>query len=216
MSRPTIVPLGDGALTVTWPGPLTPETHRLVRTAALRVRSARLPAVRDLVPAYTTLSIFYDLLVTDYATIARQIEGVIVINEGDAGAKLLPGREHRISVVYDGPDLADVARDTGLSVAEVIARHTGRWYDVYLVGFVPGWAYLGELDASLFLPRRAAPRQRVPAGAVAIAGAQTGIYPFATPGGWHLIGRTGVTMFDPAREPPALFQVGDRVRFEAA
>jgi KipI family sensor histidine kinase inhibitor len=184
-----------------------------VRTAAQRVRAARLPAVRDLVPAYTTLSIFYDAMSADYESIAERIDALI--NEAGALAELAPGREHRIPVVYDGPDLAHVARDTGLSVAEAVARHSGRWYDVYLVGFVPGWAYLGELDRGLFLPRRPAPRQRVPAGAVAIAGAQTGIYPFSTPGGWHLIGRTDVRVFDPSRQSPALFQVGDRVRFEA-
>jgi len=211
--RPTIAPLGDGALTITWPGSISLETHRHVRAAAQRVRSARLPAVRDLVPAYTTLSVFYDLLTADYETIAGQVGALI--NEEGARAELPPGREHHIPVVYDGADLTDVARDTGLSVAEVVAMHAGRWYDVYLVGFVPGWAYLGELDRALFLPRRSAPRQRVPAGAVAIAGAQTGIYPFSTPGGWHLIGRTDVRVFDPARESPALFQVGDRVRFEA-
>jgi KipI family sensor histidine kinase inhibitor len=213
VTRPRIAPLGDGALTITWPGGISLETHRQVRAAAHRVRSAQLPAVRDLVPAYTTLSIFYDCQSADYETLARRVGELI---EGDAAdADFPPGREHRIRVVYDGPDLTDVARETGLSVAEVVARHTGRWYDVYLVGFVPGWAYLGELDPALSLPRRGSPRQRVPAGSVAIAGAQTGVYPFATPGGWHLIGRTDVSLFDPTRTPPALFQVGDRVRFEA-
>ena len=213
MTSPTIAPLGDGALTVTWPGSVSMVTHRQVRLAVQRVRAANLAAVRDLVPAYTTLSIFYDCVTAGYEALAGQVRALV--EEGAVDSELFPGREHRIRVVYDGPDLPEVARATGLTVDEVIARHAARWYDVYLVGFVPGWAYLGELDGALFLPRRGAPRQRVPAGSVAIAGAQTGVYPFATPGGWHLIGRTDVRVFDPTHEPPALFQVGDRVRFEA-
>jgi inhibitor of KinA len=102
-----------------------------------------------------------------------------------------------------------------LSVEEVIARHQQRSYRVYLLGFVPGFAFLGQLDPALELPRRTPPRQKVPAGSVAIAGAQTGIYPIDTPGGWHLIGRTSVVLFDPTRHPPALLSVGDTVRFEA-
>jgi KipI family sensor histidine kinase inhibitor len=125
------------------------------------------------------------------------------------------GREHVIPVQYDGPDLEDVARRTGLAVADVIARHSAPTYTVYFLGFVPGWAYLGELDPALVVPRRTEPRARVPAGSVAIAGAQTGVYPYAIPGGWHLIGRTSVGLFDPMRDPPAVFAAGDRVRFVA-
>jgi KipI family sensor histidine kinase inhibitor len=111
-------------------------------------------------------------------------------------------------------DLDAVAASAGLSVSEVIERHTGRAYGVDLLGFVPGWAYLSELDPSLQIPRRAQPRPRVPAGSVAIAAAQTGVYPLDTPGGWHIIGRTETVLFDPAREPPALLRPGDTVRFE--
>ena len=96
----------------------------------------------------------------------------------------------------------------------MIQRHAEPEYRVYLLGFAPGWAYLGDLDPALVLPRRNAPRTRVPAGTVAIGGAQTGVYPLATPGGWHLIGTTSLKMFDPAREPAALLRVGDRVRFQ--
>lgn len=124
-----------------------------------------------------------------------------------------PGRLHRIPVVYDGPDLDDVASSVGLSVEQVIALHGRPIYRAFIVGFVPGWAYLGPLPDELALPRRAMPRTQVPAGSVAIAGQMTGVYPLATPGGWHLIGRTSVRLFLPDSDPPSLFRAGDRVKF---
>lgn len=208
MILPRIVPLGDSALTITWPGTLSGKTHQWVRSVASRVEE--LMEVQDLVASYTTLSIFYDPLRVDYQTICRQVEEIL--KRAPASSPIEGGREFTIPVVYDGADLEDVAQRTGLTTADVVARHSGRWYDVYLVGFAPGWAYLGEVDAALALPRRTSPRQRVPAGSVAIAGRQTGVYPFAIPGGWHLIGRTDTVMFDTSRG--ALLRVGDRVRFE--
>jgi len=127
-----------------------------------------------------------------------------------------PGRLHRIPVVYDGPDLEAVARERGLAPQQVVEIHGRPIYRVFLVGFVPGWAYMGPLADELVLPRRAIPRTRVPAGSVAIAGQETGIYPFASPGGWHLIGRTSVRLFLPDSDPPSLFRTGDRVKFFAA
>jgi KipI family sensor histidine kinase inhibitor len=126
-----------------------------------------------------------------------------------------PGRLHRIPVVYDGPDLGSVAADLGLSTQRVVELHGTPIYRAFLVGFVPGWAYLGPLSDELVLPRRATPRTQVPAGSVAIAGRQTGIYPLASPGGWHLIGRTSVRLFLPDSDPPSLFRAGDRVKFFA-
>jgi KipI family sensor histidine kinase inhibitor len=113
-----------------------------------------------------------------------------------------------------GPDLAEVAAHVGLHCDEVIARHSAAEYRVAMLGFAPGFPYLFGLDASLHLPRRASPRTRVPAGSVAIGGAQTGIYPRELPGGWQIIGRTPLTLFDPARDPPALLAPGQRVRFK--
>jgi KipI family sensor histidine kinase inhibitor len=117
-------------------------------------------------------------------------------------------------VTYDGPDLSEVAQRTGMTPESVIDIHCSREYRVYMLGFAPGFAYLGDLDQRLALPRRESPRKRVSKGSVAIAEAQTAVYPSSTPGGWHLIGRTEVTMFDPTRDPPATLAVGDRVRFE--
>jgi KipI family sensor histidine kinase inhibitor len=119
-----------------------------------------------------------------------------------------------IPVVYDGADLAYVSQQTGLSRESVTRMHAEREYLVYMLGFVPGFAYLGDLHPALVIPRRASPRTRVPAGSVAIAGAQTAVYPLTTPGGWHLIGSTPLGLFDPERNPPALLAPGARVRFE--
>lgn len=127
-----------------------------------------------------------------------------------------PGRLHRIPVVYDGPDLAAVCDRLGLTPQQLVALHSRPIYRAFLVGFVPGWAYLGPLPDELVLPRRPEPRTQVPAGSVAIAGQQTGIYPLASPGGWHLIGRTSVRLFLPDSDPPSLFRAGDRVKFFAA
>jgi inhibitor of KinA len=112
-----------------------------------------------------------------------------------------------------GPDLADVAAFAGCSEADVVSLHSGRDYRVYMVGFVPGFAYMAEVEARIAAPRRASPRTAVPAGSVAIAGGQTGVYPAVTPGGWNLIGRTALQPYDPDREQPFLFKPGDRVRF---
>jgi KipI family sensor histidine kinase inhibitor len=124
-----------------------------------------------------------------------------------------PGRLHRIPVVYDGPDMAEVCERLGLTREQVVALHGRPIYRAFLVGFVPGWAYLGPLPDELVLPRRATPRTQVPAGSVAIAGQQTGVYPLDSPGGWNLIGRTSVRLFLPDSDPPSLFRTGDRVKF---
>jgi KipI family sensor histidine kinase inhibitor len=126
------------------------------------------------------------------------------------------GRQVDIPVRYDGPDLDHVAAHCGLSANEVVQRHTAAEYVVYFLGFQPGFAYLGGLDEALHTPRRAEPRLSVPAGSIGIGGAQTGIYPLATPGGWQLIGHTDMPLFDPQAEPPTLLAPGDRVRFVAS
>jgi inhibitor of KinA len=141
--------------------------------------------------------------------------GVIVERLRALSPKVDGGRLVKIPVVYGGEDLAEVARRTGLDMDEVIARHSGRDYRVWLLGFAPGFPYLGVLDKALHLPRRETPRARIAAGSVAIAGGQTGIYPSESAGGWHVIGRTVRRMFDPRREEPFLLRAGDVVRFVA-
>ena len=177
------------------------------------VAASNIPFVDDVVPAYLALTVFFDSHQTTYDAVVEQV--IRVCQSPEVGAESKRSRMHVIPVEYEGIDLELVADKTGFSVAEVVARHTARTYSVDLLGFVPGFAYLSELDPALQLPRRAQPRPRVAAGSVAIAGAQTGVYPLDTPGGWHILGRTATSMFDAAREPPALLAPGDSVRFEA-
>lgn len=139
-----------------------------------------------------------------------------VLDAVPAGAAPPAGPVHEIAVRYDGEDLAEVARQAGLDPAEVVTRHAAPVYTVVCLGFSRGFPYLEGLDPALWLPRRASPRARVPAGSVAIAAEQAGIYPRATPGGWHLLGTTDAVLFDEAAEPPALLAPGDRVRFVPA
>jgi KipI family sensor histidine kinase inhibitor len=207
---PRIEPLGDSALLVTLGTAVDVALNARVVRLAAAVRGLAWPGVLDVVPAYASLAVFFDPLRTDPDALARRLTGVVA---EPSGAGTDEGRLHIVSVRYDGPDLAVVAELTGLAPADVVRRHAARDYRVLFLGFVPGFAYLGPLDPLLVLPRRAEPRRQVPAGSVAIAGAQTGIYPLPTPGGWHLIGRTTLVLFDPDREPPTLLAPGDRVRF---
>ena len=182
--------------------------HRL--HAALRELDP--PGVVELVPAYRTV-----LIVAD----PGQAEALDDLADRLPGLELPPaeavaGETVEIPVRYDGEDLPEVAGLTGLAPDEVVRRHTAPEYTVAFLGFSPGFPYLVGLDPALEVPRRDTPRTSIPAGSVGLAGNQTGIYPTATPGGWQLIGRTQVTLFDPARDPPALLAPGTRLRFTVA
>ena len=206
-SRPRIHPLGDATLLV--------ELGRRVDTAlntralALAAALTRKNGVREAVGGYASVTVHYDPEQVTYKGLVR------VIDKLARGRRppLAPGRLHRIPVVYDGPDLEEAAETLKLSPPELARLHSKPYYRAFMIGFVPGWAYLGPLPEELRLPRRRTPRTSVPSGSVAIAGAQTGIYPLPTPGGWHLIGRTSVPMFLPESDPPLLLRPGDRVRF---
>ncbi len=198
--------------------PVNARVHQL----ADRLRSASLPALEDLVPAYASLLVRFDAgaLQSAGATIesmARAVASLIENDEASCASNLAPSRQHRIPVCYEAdcaPDLQAVAAVTGLDIEEVVRRHHAPEYRVAMLGFAPGFAYLLGLDPVLAVPRRDDPRTCVPAGSVAIGGEQTGIYPTALPGGWQLIGRTPLRMFDPSdpRHPCRLLP-GDRVRF---
>jgi len=209
------VPLGDSAITIVLGAERSTELLNRVHATAAALGAERLAEVQDIVPAYLGVAVFYDSLQASFSDVAAKLLAICDRRTAST-AESDKIREHKIPVTYDGADLAQVSASTGLSVDEVIARHSSRLYSVDLLGFVPGFAYLSELDSALQLPRRSQPRPRVPAGSVAIAGAQTAVYSLDTPGGWHIIGRTDRVMFDPSRDPPALLSAGDMVRFVPA
>lgn len=181
------------------------------------IEAAVIPGVADCAPAYNSLGIFYDPAKHTFTQMKSLIETAL------ANSQVAEVRENEtttleIPVCYDadfGLDLAEVAAHSGLSAAEVVRRHSAANYLVHCLGFTPGFPYLSGLPNELSTPRRATPRKQVPAGSVAIGGAQTGIYPSVSPGGWNVIGRTPRRLFDPTREPAALLQPGMRVRFRA-
>jgi len=218
LSRPPLraQPLGDSAVAIVFGTERSAELLQRIQSAARSLESAAIAHVEDVVPAYLALTVFYDSLQVSYDEISRTLIAACDPAKPTKARQDKAPREHRIPVRYNGIDLDGVAAATGLSVEEVVARHSGKTYTVDLLGFVPGFAYLSELDAALQIPRRAQPRPRIAAGSVGIAAAQTAVYPLDTPGGWHIIGSTEIVMFDPARDRPALLAPGDTVRFERA
>jgi KipI family sensor histidine kinase inhibitor len=208
-----IRPAGESAILVELADAISQEaTDRVLRLTAA-VEAAALAGVTDLAPGYVTLLVMFDPAVTAADALAQQVTRLAATS---ADAPLPSGKIATFPVSYGGehgPDLERVAAHAGLSKAEVIARHAAADYRVACPGFVPGWAYLTGLPAELATPRQTAPRTRVPAGSVAIGGAQAGVYPFETPGGWNLIGRSPHRPFDPTRPDPILLHPGDRVRF---
>lgn len=215
MNDPKMSPLGDGGIALQFGEGISETLSEAVVERARVISNAEIIGITDVVPSYATLTVFYDSARIGYEDIRRRL--VTLFAENDSLSTVSAGvkpKVHRIAVVYDGEDLDEVATRTGMSRDDVIRMHSEREYRVFVTGFVPGFAYLGVLDERLVLPRRESPRKRVPPGSVAIAERQTGIYPAATPGGWHLIGTTAEKLFDPERDPPSMFQVGDKVRFE--
>ncbi len=178
------------------------------------VERASIPGLVDIVPAYATILLMFDPVTTSPDRLEQEVRAAVTTTHQVVNRQI---REMTIPVAYGGeygPDLDEVARHTRLTPEEVIARHAAAHYIVACMGFAPGWAYLLGLPPELEIPRLPNPRTRVPAGSVGIGGAQTGIYPLETPGGWRLIGRTPLRMFDPNRAEPSLLRPGDRVRFQ--
>ena len=201
-----IRPFGEAAIL------LELESAERAQELAASLHRQPVPGLLECVPGLRSLLVELDPSAADPARVARDIARRLA---GPAAPRP-PGRVHAIPVVYDGPDLDEVAAITGLSADEVVARHAATELRVLFCGFAPGFAYLGDLPRDLRVDRLATPRARVPAGSVAIAGPMSGIYPAVLPGGWRLIGRTEVVLFDPRGHPPALLLPGDRVRFAAA
>lgn len=214
MSDPVLEPLGDGALLLRL-GEVVDETlNARVHVLAGAIRAQPWPEVSDVVPTYASVTVHLDPM-PPAQWAEREAALLHLAREAVAGEVGEP-RIVEIPVRYggeDGPDVAEVAAHAGLSPEEVIRRHAGGLYRVYFMGFSPGFPYMGGLDPALATPRRETPRKRVPAGSVGIGGSQTGIYPQASPGGWQLLGRTEVALFDPQADPPCLLSPGDLVRF---
>jgi inhibitor of KinA len=213
-----IEPLGDSALIVRVADHFDPETSSNAVLAAVRqIEAAAILGVIELAPAYTTIGVFFDPARTGSfdelkATIDYTLQTSLELARPRAGGETVI----EVPVCFENefaPDLGEVAQHTGLSSDEVIRRYLDATYRVTCVGFTPGFPYLSGLPPELATPRRATPRKDVPAGAVAIGGTQTGVYPRKSPGGWNIIGRTPLRLFDVQREPPALFHTGDQVRF---
>ncbi|HLI83166.1 MAG TPA: 5-oxoprolinase subunit PxpB [Bryobacteraceae bacterium] len=207
-----IRPASDRSLLVSFGDRISLESHSDV-LRLLRAFEELPRGILNLHPAYASVLIDFDPRRATHGEIER------LVRARWEEAQAMPMAEPRrleIPVRYGGecgPDLEDVARYTGFSAAEIVRRHTSAEYVVYFLGFSPGFPYLGGLPPELAIPRLPAPRKEVPAGSVAIGGSQTGIYPMSTPGGWRLIGRTTVRLFDAAANPPALLRTGDRIRF---
>jgi KipI family sensor histidine kinase inhibitor len=215
----TIAPLGDSALLVTFGDRIDPGLNERAHDLAAAVDGLRTadPRFGRAVPAYASVLVPFDPVAVDPDAARRVVAALLGESQPRPGPGTNgPGTLVEIPVRYggdDGPDLADVAALNDLRPDDVVELHAGTEYRVYFLGFAPGFAYLGPVPAQIATPRLDAPRQRIPAGSVGIAGEQTGVYPFELPGGWRIIGRTDHSMWDLRRDSPALLRPGDRVRF---
>lgn len=218
LPAPRFFPMGDQALIVEFGDRVDPVLSAQIAAVAQRLRESRPIGMLDVVPAYSTLALHYDPAevgagASPYEALVETIGSWL---KTQTAATPPDGHLTEIPVRYGGAfgeDLEALAQSRNLSVEEVIAIHSGATYHVHMLGFVPGFAYLGGLDARLATPRLDTPRPHVPAGSVAIGGTQTGVYPLDTPGGWHIIGRTPLQLFRPDAMPPCLLNAGDSVRF---
>ena len=211
--KPRLLAMGDSALLVKFGEEIDPAINQRVHELDALLRADQIAGVIETVPAYATLLLHYDPLILTYAQVLEWVNIELAKVKSDVHRK---PRRIEVPVQYGGehgPDLDFIASLHHISIQEVISLHTGREYSVYMMGFTPGFAYMGKLDDMLATPRLETPRIRVAAGSVGIAGSQTGIYPIDSPGGWRLIGRTSLPLFDLASDTPFLFSPGDTVHF---
>ena len=212
MENVRFLPCGDQAVTVEWGSTIDEHINRQVHAFARKVEALSHPAITEVVPTYRSATVHYRPEVLSYEELKQLL--LSLTQGGPEEAEELPVVE--IPVCYGGeygPDLEEVAQHCSLTPEEVIARHTAPTYRIYMLGFTPGFPYLGGMDPSIAAPRRKEPRIHIPAGSVGIAGEQTGVYPIVSPGGWQLIGRTPLRLFDPQREQPILLSAGAGIRF---
>lgn len=215
--QPRILTAGDAGLVVEFGSVIDPDVNRRAYEFAAALEAADLDGITELVPTYRSVLVHYDNLAVGHDELRAALEAIL--RQGTAPSANDQPRApslFEIPVAYggeDGPDLQAVAGHAGLSPDEVVAIHSGRDYRVYMLGFLPGFPYLGGMDERIACPRLKTPRLRVPAGSVGIAESQTGVYPMDSPGGWQLIGRTPAPLFEPAAQPPVAIVPGSFVRF---
>ena len=212
--KPTISPVGDCAISIDFGQVIDPKINRQIRQVIEQIKALQLDGIIELVPTYCALLVQYDAMVYTYSDICKILEPTLQESVMDSANELVTIVE--IPTVYGGefgPDLGFVASHNHISEAEVVSIHSGTDYLVYMLGFIPGFTYLGGMDPRIATPRLSSPRTLIPAGSVGIAGEQTGTYPSDSPGGWQIIGRTPVTMYDMSKKQAALLQAGDYVRY---
>ena len=206
---------GDTSLTVEFGNEISTIINAQIRAFNIALQSSKIPGILETVPTYRSLTVHYDPSIILYAPLVKKLSGLL----GQLDQIQIPPSEVlEIPVLYGGemgPDLDFVAQHNGKTPAEVIRIHTSTEYLIYMLGFTPGFTYLGGMSDAIATPRLKTPRVKIPAGSVGIAGTQTGVYPIDSPGGWQLIGRTPVHMYDPARETPILPQAGQYIKFYA-
>jgi inhibitor of KinA len=208
-----MIALGDSAIIIQFGNNITPDTHRKVSALAARLQDNSFPGMVEYVPAFTTVTVYYNPLQLSYKDTCSALE--LILSELKDTPTGTP-KTVEIPVCYGGefgPDIEFVAEHNGLTMDEVVQIHSGGEYLVYMIGFAPGFPYLGGMSERIQAPRRSSPRLNIPSGTVGIAGMQTGVYPIETPGGWQLIGRTPEALFRPNESPPSLLQAGDIVSF---
>ena len=212
--KPTISPVGDRAISIDFGQVIDPTINRHIRQTIERIKELQLEGIIELVPTYCALLVEYDAMLYSYSEICKIIEPTLEEGMTNTTNELVTVVE--VPTVYGGefgPDLSFVASHNHLSEDEVISIHSGTDYLVYMLGFIPGFTYLGGMDSRIATPRLSSPRTLIPAGSVGIAGEQTGTYPSDSPGGWQIIGRTPVTMYDMSKAQAALLKAGDYVRY---
>lgn len=212
--KPTISPVGDRAISIDFGQVIDPTINRHIRQTIERIKELQLDGIIELVPTYCALLVEYDAMLYSYSEICNIIEPTLEEGMTNTTNELVTVIE--VPTVYGGefgPDLSFVASHNHLSEDEVISIHSGTDYLVYMLGFIPGFSYLGGMDSRIATPRLSSPRTVIPAGSVGIAGEQTGTYPSDSPGGWQIIGRTPVTMYDMSKAQAALLKAGDYVRY---
>ena len=212
--KPTISPVGDCAISIDFGQVIDPKINRHIRQTIERIQELHLEGIIELVPTYCALLLQYDAMLYSYSDICNLMEPLLEPSATDDANERVTVIE--IPTVYGGefgPDLGFVASHNNLSEDEVVSIHSGTDYLVYMLGFIPGFTYLGGMDPRIATPRLSSPRTLIPAGSVGIAGEQTGTYPSDSPGGWQIIGRTPVTMYDMSKEQAALLSAGDYVRY---